>query len=113
MSPTQVEITVTVYCDHQSINDPAHDSNVHIRLDDEYVTMGSPALKQANDNYNFTSSNIGSHTFTVNLGPGETKTVTVDAVWDYGGTYGSNAGGTYHRVKIDSIECGGGIKLTR
>ncbi|MBR3474791.1 MAG: hypothetical protein IKH34_06965 [Oscillospiraceae bacterium] len=111
VSPDQVEITVTVYADHQSIQNPAQQDNVHIRLDDQYVTMGSPELKQTSND--MTSSQLGSHSFTIDLKPGETKTVTVDAVWEYGGTYGSMEGGNYHRVQIDSIECGGGIRLSR
>lgn len=113
VSPTQVEITVTVFCDHQSIQNPAQEDSVHIRVDDQYVTMGAPDLKQADDNYNLTSTELGSHSFILDLKPGETKLITVDTAWEYGGTYGTNAGGYYHRVQIDTLECGGGIRLSR
>ena len=113
VSPTQVEITVTVFCDHQSIQNPAQQDSVHIRVDDQYATLGAPSLKQADNNYNLTSTELASHSFILDLKPGETKLVTVDTAWDYGGTYGSNAGGYYHRVQIDTLECGGAIKLTR
>ena len=111
VSPDQVEITVVLFADHQSIQNPAQQNKVHIRLDDQYVTMDSPAMQQTTNDQ--VSTELGRHSFTVDLGPGETKTVTVDAIWEYGGQYGTMAGGYYHKVTIPSLECGGGIRLSR
>ena len=116
VSPTQVDINITLFSVHQSIDDPAHDNNVHFSIRElgndqniQFASMGSPRQKQAADNYAVTSTQIGTYTFTVDVAQGETKTFIVDAAWDYGGTYGSDKG----RVKIDSLECGGGIQISR
>ena len=48
---------------------------------------------------------INNRTFTVPLTGGETRSIPVEVVWNYRGTYG----GTY----LDTIECGGNITLSR
>ena len=107
ISTTQVEITVTVYCDHQSMYTIGLSKAVNIMLDGQYISLDSPAIEQ--DGNEFHSTVIGTHTFTLDVAQGESRDVQLSVEWGYGGEYGSPNG----RVHLDSLECGGSIHLSR
>ena len=107
MSPTQAEVTVTVYCDHQSIYSSALPGAVNILVDNQYATLDSPALEQ--DDNTPRSTQLASKTFTIDLADGQSRSIPVQAEWGYGGSYGSPWG----QVQLDSLECGGTITLSR
>ena len=77
---------------------------LNMAVDGKYVSLASPAI-EIQTTAAPVSTVINNHTFTVNLSGGETRSIPVDVVWNYRGTYG----GTY----LDTIECGGNITLSR
>lgn len=107
ISTTQIEVTVTMYVDHQSLFTGAIDDSVGIQVDGQYVTYNSPKINYDKNDPKMTE--LGSHTFTVDLAQGESRNIVISCVWGYGGEYGSPNG----RVKIDALECGGTVAVTR
>ena len=66
----------------------------------------TPLLRHIEQESNeFHDTVIGTKTFTVDLAPGESKTLLLGVEWGYGGTYSG--------IQLDSIECGGNITLSR
>ena len=107
ISTSQIEVTVTVYVDHQSLFTGAIDDSVGIQVDGQYVTFNSPKINYDKNDPKMTE--LASHTFTVDLAQGESRNIGISVAWGYGGEYGSPKG----RVKIDSLECGGTVAVTR
>ena len=107
ISTSQIEVTVTVYVDHQSLFTGAIDDSVGIQVDGQYVTFNSPKINYDKNDPKMTE--LASHTFTVDLAQGESRNIGINVAWGYGGEYGSPKG----RVKIDSLECGGTVAVTR
>lgn len=107
VSPTKVEVTVTVYCDSYSLYTSRLANSVHIMVDGQYQSFASPAIEI--DENNLTHTELASHTFTIDLAEGESRSFDVNVEWGYGGEYGSPEG----RVQLDSLECGGNITLSR
>ena len=107
ISTSQIEVTVTMYVDHQSLFTGAIDDSVGLQVDGQYVTYNSPKINYDKNDPRMTE--LGSHTFTVDLAQGESRNIVISCVWGYGGEYGSPNG----RVKIDALECGGTVAVTR
>ena len=102
ISPTQVEVTVTVYCLHQTLYTGAYNP-VNFMVDDQYASVYARQIES--DSYEFHSTELASKTFTIDLAEGETKTFWINVEWEYGGTYSG--------IQLDSIECGSNITLRR
>ena len=102
VNDNQVEVTVTVYCLHQTLHTGAYNP-VNIMVDGQYATVD--AKKIDSDSYDAQKTEIASRTFTIDLGQGSSKTFWVNVEWEYGGTYSG--------VRLDSIECGGNVTLNR
>ena len=95
-------VTVTVFCLHQTLHTGAYNP-VNIMVDGQYAT--AEAKKIDSDSYDAQKTEIASRTFTIDLSQGSSKTFWVNVEWEYGGTYSG--------VRLDSIECGGNVTLTR
>ena len=106
ISDSQVEVTVSLYLDHQSLQSGPH-NGVTFLLGEDSFSENAPAIRY--DSNEPKSTLLSSHTFTVDLAPGETKTLNLSGDWHYGGSYGGPNG----RVKLDVIKCGGLITLAR
>ena len=102
VSPTQVEVTVTVYCLHQTLYTGEYNP-VNFMVDGQYASVYGRKIES--DSYDFHSTELASKTFTIDLPQGESKTFWVSVEWEYGGTYSG--------VLLDSIECGSNITLRR
>lgn len=102
VSPTQVEVTVTVYCLHQTLYTGEYNP-VNFMVDGQYASVYGRKIES--DSYDFHSTELASKTFTIDLPQGESKTFWVSVEWEYGGTYSG--------VLLDSIECGSNITLKR
>ena len=102
ISPTQVEVTVTVYCLHQTLYTGAYNP-VNFMVDDQYASVYARQIES--DSYEFHSTELASKTFTIDLAEGETKTFWINVEWEYGGTYSG--------IQLDSIECGSNVTLRR
>ncbi|MBQ9332513.1 MAG: hypothetical protein IJS11_06160, partial [Oscillospiraceae bacterium] len=102
--PQSVNVTVTVFADHYSLMTTATPGALQVSVDGQYVSLGSPAI----DNDGTTGlamTQINSHTFQVPLTAGDIRTVPVQVVWQYRGSYSG--------VDLPTIECGGSITVTR
>lgn len=99
-----VDITVTAFVDSYSLYTTASPEALNIAVDGQYVSLASPAIEIANTNGQV-STLINNRTFTVSLSGGETRSIPIEVVWNYRGTYG----GTY----LETIECGGNVTLSR
>ena len=102
ISPTQVEVTVTVYCLHQTLYTGAYNP-VNFLVDGQYASVYGRQIES--DSYEFHSTELASKTFTIDLAQGESKTFWINVEWEYGGRYSG--------VQLDSIECGSNITLRR
>ena len=102
VNDTQVEVTVTVFCLHQTLHTGAYNP-VNIMVDEKYSTV--EAKKIDSDSYDAQKTEIASRTFTIDLAQGSSKAFWVNVEWEYGGTYSG--------VRLDSIECGGNVTLSR
>ena len=106
VSETQVAITVNVYAYHQSLYSGSH-NGVHILVDDQYFSENAPSIRyESNDS---TETLLSSHTFTIDLAQGESRTINIAVEWHYGGEYGGPNG----RVKLDTIQCSTLASLSR
>ena len=102
--PQSVNVTVTVFADHYSLMTTATPGALQVSVDGQYVSLGSPAI----DNDGTTGlamTQINSHTFQVPLTAGDIRTIPVQVVWQYRGSYSG--------VDLPTIECGGSITVTR
>ena len=99
-----VDITVTAYVDSYSLYTTASPDVLNIAVDGQYFSLASPAIEIPTTTTPV-STKIHSRTVTATLPGGETRSIPVEVLWHYRGTYG----GTY----LDSIECGGNITLSR
>ncbi len=99
-----VDITVTAYVDSYSLYTTATPEALGIAIDGQYVSLASPAIDIPTTTQPV-STRINNRTVTVNLSGGETRTIPVEVVWNFRGTYGG--------TNLDSIECGGNITLSR
>lgn len=102
--PNTVDVTVTAYVDSYSLYTTASPEALGIAVDGQYVSLASPAIEIPTTT-GPVSTLINSRTVTINLSGGETRSIPVEVVWNYRGTYA----GTY----LDTIECGGPITLSR
>ena len=103
-NPNTVDITVTTYVDSYSLFTTASPEALNVSVDGQYTSLASPAIEIPTTTSQVTTL-INSHTFTVNLIGGETRSIPVEVVWNYRGSYGN--------VYLDTIECGGNITLSR
>ena len=99
-----VDVTVTAYVDSYSLFTTASPEALNISVDGQYVSLASPAIEIQNTTTPV-STLINNRTFTLSLSGGETRSIPIEVVWNYRGTYG----GTY----LETIECGGNITLSR
>ena len=99
-----VDITVTVYADHYSLITYATPEALQISVDNQFVSLASPGIDYDGANGPAVTE-INSRTFTINLAAGEVRTVPVQVVWLYRGSYSG--------VDLATIECGGSITVSR
>ena len=99
-----VDIAVTVYADHYELYTTANPNILQISVDGQYVSLGSPAIDYNGLN-GLAMTEINSRTFSVSLASGEIRTIPVEVVWQYRGTYSG--------VELSTIECGGNITVSR
>ena len=102
--PQSVNVTVTVYADHYSLITYATPGALQVSVDGQYVSLGSPAIEN-DGTTGLATTQINSHTFKVPLTSGDIRTIPVQVVWQYRGTYSG--------VDLPTIECGGNITVTR
>ncbi len=102
INETQVEVTVSVVCMHQTLHTGFYNP-VNIMVDDQYFTTDAKRIDS--NSYDLQETEIASTTFTVELPQGTSRTFWVAVEWEYGGTYSG--------VKLDTIKCGQNITLTR
>ena len=102
--PQTANVTVTVFADHYSLITTATPGALQVSVDGQYVSLGSPAIEN-DGTTGLAMTEINSHTFQVPLTSGDIRTVPVQVVWQYRGTYSG--------VDLPTIECGGNITLTR
>ena len=102
INETQVEVTVTVYCLHQTLYTGEYNP-VNMLLGDQYFSMYGTRIRS--DSYDYQETKLAEHVFTIDLAQGESKTMWLNVVYEYGGTY--------FGVKLDNIECGGNITISR
>ncbi len=103
VSNNRAEIEVTVYLESYSIRLGPSEDAVNLNLAGDYVTLATPALQYAGSQLLVTK--LASHTFRVDLPQDSSNSFHLEAVYNFGGTYGG--------VSIPAIECGGVISLTR
>ena len=99
-----VDVTVTAFVDSYSLFTTASPEALNIAVDGKYVSLASPAI-EIQGNAGQVSTLINNHSFTVNLSGGEIRSIPIEVVWNYRGTYGN--------VYLETIECGGNITLSR
>ena len=102
INENQVEITVSVLCLHQTLQ-TGYYNPLNIMVDEQYFTADAKRIDSKS--YELQETEIGSHTFTIDLAQGSSKTFWVAVEWEYGGTYSG--------VKLDSVKCGQNITLSR
>ncbi|MBR0160850.1 MAG: hypothetical protein IJQ02_06200 [Oscillospiraceae bacterium] len=99
-----VDVTVSVYAEHFSLQTTATPGALNIALGKQYVSLSSPAIVQENNIR--TDTLINQNTFRVNLAGGESLDELPLAVeWAFRGSYSGK--------DLDAIECGGTISLHR
>ena len=103
VSDNRVEIDVTVYLESYSIRLGPSEDAVNISLGGEYVSLGTPAVQYEGNQKLVTK--LASKTFRVDLPQESSNSYHLEAVYNFGGTYGG--------VSIPAIECGGVISLSR
>ena len=104
---SRAEVTVIVYADHYSLHYNSFE-NLAIRLGDESHRMYANEIQS---DYNQPqSTELGRYTYSVPLAKGETISLPLSAVWEFGGTYGDGYG---HTVDIPSLRCEGTVTLSR
>ena len=101
---TDISVRVTVYLNSYSIYVNALPNCLNIGLNDQYVTLDSPAISY-DSNTALLTTELGSQSFTVQLPAGGSRDLDLQAEWHWGGTYG----GEY----IPVIECGGTLTISR
>ena len=101
---TDISVRVTVYLNSYSIYVNALPNCLNIGLNDQYVTLDSPAISY-DSNTALLTTELGSQSFTVQLPAGNSRDLDLQAEWHWGGTYGG--------VDIPVIECGGSFTVTR
>ena len=99
-----IDVTITAYVDSYSLMTTASPEALNIAIDGQYISLASPTI-DIPTTVNQVTTLINNRTFTIPLTGGETRSIPVEVVWNYRGTYG----GTY----LDTIECGGNITLSR
>lgn len=104
---SRVEVTVIVYADHYSLHYNSFE-NLAIRLGDESHRMYANEIQS--DLNQPQSTELGRYTYSVPLAKGETVSLPLSAVWEFGGTYGDGYG---HTVEIESLRCEGAVTLSR
>ena len=103
-NPQFVDVTVTVYADHYSLITYATPGALQVSVDGQYVSLGSPAIEN-DGTTGLAMTEINSHTFQVPLTSGDIRTIPVQVVWQYRGSYSG--------LDLPTIECGGSITVTR
>lgn len=104
---SRAEVTVIVYADHYSLHYNSFE-NLAIRLGDESHRMYANEIQS--DLNQPQSTELGRYTYSIPLAKGETVSLPLSAVWEFGGTYGDGYG---HTVDIPSIRCEGTVMLSR
>ncbi len=104
---SRVEVTVIVYADHYSLHYNSFE-NLAIRLGEESHRLYANEIQS--DINQPQSTELGRYTYSVPLAKGETVSLPLSAVWEFGGTYGDGYG---HTVDIPSLRCEGTVTLTR
>ena len=104
---SRAEVTVIVYADHYSLHYNSFE-NLAIRLGDESHRLYANEIQS--DLNQPQSTELGRYTYSIPLAKGETVSLPLSAVWEFGGTYGDGYG---HTVDIPSLRCEGTVTLTR
>ena len=93
-----VEVTVSVSLSHGQLS-ASGGRVLSVSVGGQSATINCPSINGSGSTY------LGSHTFTVNLAPGNSTSLYVKSSWAFGGTYS----GTY----LSSVDAGGTIYLSR
>ncbi len=101
------KVEVIVYADHYPISYNSFESLI-IRLGDDSHRMYANEIHS--DVNQLQHTELGRYTYTIPLGPGESKMLPLSAVWEFNGYYGDGSG---HSVDIPSLRCEGTITLSR
>ena len=102
INENQVEVFVVVTCLHQTLYTGEYNP-VNIMVGDQYASIYGTRIRS--DSYDFQETKLAERTFTLDLNQGESKNIWINVAYEYGGTY--------FGVRLDSIECGGNVTLTR
>ena len=102
ISETQVEVFVVVNCLHQTLYTGEYNP-VNIMVGDQYASIYGTRIRS--DSYDYQETKLAERTFTLDLSQGESKNIWINVAYEYGGTY--------FGVRLDSIECGGNVTLSR
>ena len=100
-SENTAEVTVLVNLRSFSIHTPARKGALTIKLNDQQVVMDVDQLMIDTDVEKTTE--MGSHTFTVPITPGQNSILDLQVSWHFDGTYSSK--------KIDFVETKGFVTL--
>ena len=102
ISETQVEVFVVVNCLHQTLYTGEYNP-VNIMVGDQYASIYGTRIRS--DSYDYQETKLAERTFTLDLSQGESTNIWINVAYEYGGTY--------FGVRLDSIECGGNVTLSR
>ncbi len=100
---SSVDVTVSVYAEHFSLQTTATPGALNLSVDEQYVSLASPAIVQEDNTRTVTL--INQHTFKVSLAGGESRDIPVAVEWNFRGSYSGQ--------QLDVIPCGGTITLRR
>ena len=96
-SSTTVDIIMTARLSHGNLSSKS--SSVSFNCAGQYGSASARAISGTGP------TDLGSRTFTINLSPGQSSTVSMSASWPFGGTYS----GTY----IDTVSASTSVTLSR
>jgi len=105
---SHVAVEMSVYALHYTFHYNSF-PNLILKCGEQSQTVESASINTDDGGYQETL--LGSSTFSVSLGSGQSIQLPVSADWRYNGQYGRDANGNY--MNIDVLSCGGYITLAR
>lgn len=103
VSSTKAEVTVKVDLASYSLYLGGGNRGLTVKLGDQSASAVVPAINLDTDTEVITE--LGTLTFTIDLAEGQTKTLPLEAIWYFGGTYSGK--------DLPTVTCGGDITLKR
>lgn len=105
---SHVTVDMSVYALHYTFHYNSY-PNLILKCGEQSQTVDSATINTDDGGYQETL--LGSASFSVNLGTGQSVQLPVSADWRYNGQYGKDAAGNY--MNIDVLSCGGYVTLAR